>query len=83
MQRFIAHTRGKERLVVTVKALADFSGARINRDELGLVTAGQEIQVSENDAQGLELDQLVERVATQESPSEPAESTPPASGTES
>lgn len=49
--------------MVTVKALMDFAGSAINRDELGVVRKGQEIEVSANDAAYLERDGLVKRVA--------------------
>lgn len=53
---------GKEVLVAKVKALIDFAGSTINRDELGLVKTGTEIEVSANDAAYLEREGYAERV---------------------
>ena len=49
--------------MVKVRALMDFGGTVINRDDLGVVRKGDVIEVSENDAAYLERDELVERAA--------------------
>lgn len=45
-----------------VRAIKNFPGSTINRDELGVVTEGQELEVSSNDAAFLEREELVERI---------------------
>lgn len=46
-----------------MRALRDFPGSAINRDELGLVVTGTEIETSPNDAAYLEREGYAERVA--------------------
>lgn len=48
--------------MIQVTALIDFAGSSINREDLGIVRKGSVVAVSENDAQYLERDGLVERV---------------------
>lgn len=58
-----------------VRAIRNFPGSAINRDELGVVTEGSELEVSPNDATFLEREGLVERI---EEPVAAAESGEPA-----
>lgn len=60
-----------------VRAIQNFSGSTINRDELGVVTKGSELEVSPNDATFLEREGLVERI---EEPVAAAESGEPTGG---
>lgn len=49
-----------------VRVINAFNGSAINRDDLGRCVEGSEIEVSANDAQYLEREGYVERIATSE-----------------
>jgi len=53
-----------------VKAIRDFPGSTINRDELGLVEKGAELEVSPNDAAYLEREGFAERIEQEPAPEE-------------
>src|SRR5438309_1678694 len=83
MERFIEHTR-KEVDMEKVTATRDFPGSTINRDELGLVEKGAELEVSLNDAAYLVREGYAERVEEEPAPagtsaSESSEAGSPAS----